>query len=706
MAIETPPTEEQLAQYRQNFFAEQAQRMQDFGALVQANPYIEMSGTAGADERFVFQPNLMNRPLQLVVNGELIGTGTTDAERNALVDQARALSGEGDRTRTVQLLRQVGTPVEQGGIGYFYAPVYDDQPDPAGLGDFLLKTVLPIGLNFIPGLGQALSFGLKGGLGAGVGIGATSALGRTAGGVLSGESLGDALKAGLTTGALSGLTAGALNLTGADAALGGLGGGNGSTLANTLADLGPDAINVIASRLPGALTAGIASGAGGALSNALPSDGGVRSPGQYVPPTEMGGLDVIANAIPPSSALPGLAAGLSGIGQVAIEQALASQPQQPATEEGQIDVIADQLPPLDFGVPPIGIPGLDLSGMTPNVPDLSLPPETLPADPDEIVVEAGPAPSPDLSLPPIGLGGSQPPTSGTPVEEPEIGVEADRVPPSVITTPPLPTPPIDLGGLTQTVPDIQPPVDPDEITVTASPTPSPDLDPGSLLAGLPLLAPLFPVSVPPLAPTGSTAGKALTTAQRVLGALSLLGSLGGVGGRNVPNGMVGTRGSLSPVFSGSLPTSRGIFSPSSFAPRDMSGVDFTRYGYGPAMSFFENVPRTPEEYRAALQAAGVPAMAEGGLTGAHHAAPSDESYAVTGTGTGRSDEIPALLSDGEYVIDAETVALLGDGSNKAGAERLDAFRVNVRKHKGRNLAAGRFSDNAKSPEKYLHGGRA
>jgi hypothetical protein len=79
-------------------------------------------------------------------------------------------------------------------------------------------------------------------------------------------------------------------------------------------------------------------------------------------------------------------------------------------------------------------------------------------------------------------------------------------------------------------------------------------------------------------------------------------------------------------------------------------------------------------------------------------------FAVTGSGTGRSDSIPAVLSDGEYVMDAETVALLGDGSSKAGAAKLDQFRVRVRKHKGRDLARGKFSVNAKRPEAYLSGG--
>ena len=85
------------------------------------------------------------------------------------------------------------------------------------------------------------------------------------------------------------------------------------------------------------------------------------------------------------------------------------------------------------------------------------------------------------------------------------------------------------------------------------------------------------------------------------------------------------------------------------------------------------------------------AFAEGGLS-------------VQGAGDGRSDSIDARLSDGEYVMDAETVALLGNGSNKAGAGKLDRLRVNIRKHKGRKLAKGALSADAKAPERYLAGG--
>ena len=63
-----------------------------------------------------------------------------------------------------------------------------------------------------------------------------------------------------------------------------------------------------------------------------------------------------------------------------------------------------------------------------------------------------------------------------------------------------------------------------------------------------------------------------------------------------------------------------------------------------------------------------------------------------------------MLSDGEFVMDAETVSMLGDGSNEAGAKRLDELRTNLRKHKGQNLSKGKFSANAKRPAEYFNEG--
>lgn len=72
-----------------------------------------------------------------------------------------------------------------------------------------------------------------------------------------------------------------------------------------------------------------------------------------------------------------------------------------------------------------------------------------------------------------------------------------------------------------------------------------------------------------------------------------------------------------------------------------------------------------------------------------------------GAGSGREDTIEAMLSDGEYVMDAETVSMLGDGSNEHGAQRLDEMRENLRKHKGAGLSKGKFSADAKQPMQYL-----
>ena len=75
---------------------------------------------------------------------------------------------------------------------------------------------------------------------------------------------------------------------------------------------------------------------------------------------------------------------------------------------------------------------------------------------------------------------------------------------------------------------------------------------------------------------------------------------------------------------------------------------------------------------------------------------------VEGAGDGQSDSIPAMLADGEYVFDADTVAALGNGSNKAGAEALDKMRQNIRKHK-RAASTKRIPPPAKSPLEYLKG---
>jgi hypothetical protein len=102
-------------------------------------------------------------------------------------------------------------------------------------------------------------------------------------------------------------------------------------------------------------------------------------------------------------------------------------------------------------------------------------------------------------------------------------------------------------------------------------------------------------------------------------------------------------------------------------------------------------------------------LAHGGLHEPHHAdnAPVVEGRkdyragsAVTGPGDGQSDDIPAMLADGEYVFDADTVAQLGNGSTKAGSKMLDKFREEIRQHK-RSAPVNKIPPPSKSPLAYL-----
>lgn len=75
---------------------------------------------------------------------------------------------------------------------------------------------------------------------------------------------------------------------------------------------------------------------------------------------------------------------------------------------------------------------------------------------------------------------------------------------------------------------------------------------------------------------------------------------------------------------------------------------------------------------------------------------------VRGPGAGQDDAIPARLSDGEYVFDADTVSALGDGSTDAGAAKLDAMRERIRTHK-RKAPPKKIPPKAKDPMAYLGG---
>lgn len=73
---------------------------------------------------------------------------------------------------------------------------------------------------------------------------------------------------------------------------------------------------------------------------------------------------------------------------------------------------------------------------------------------------------------------------------------------------------------------------------------------------------------------------------------------------------------------------------------------------------------------------------------------------VEGKGDGTSDDITAMLANGEYVFSADVVAALGNGSNKAGAAELDRMVREIRS-RARSAPPDKLPPDAKAPLEYL-----
>ena len=534
----------------------------------------------------------------------------------------------------------------------------ESDPRATGLMGALLNFGLPLALSFVPGLGWAGSAALSG-------------AGATTGGLIGGKTLGDALKSG----ALTAATAGLLKGTGLDKAIGGalekvpVVGDALQAVGKTFAPGAAKAIGdeIVVNALTGAggnvlapALANLASGALGAagqVSNLADAAKQAQQPPAEQPQFADGsqGLTVLGNrgAALVSNALPGTLAGALNAAQLSGtnygDQLWGEQQQQPEqppeTQDPNAIEVAGQKTPIPIG----GVP-IPVGGATPTIPTV---------DPvyGEIVVSNKYEPTPVGALP-IPVGGATPTIPAVDPVYGEIVVSNKYEPPSVDDR---------LAALTAAAaPSLYTPTPTTPTTPTAENKKGLDVIDYLRLAGL------------------------------GIGAIgSLFEGGGGQSNFRVPGGM----GGLSPTFGARLPTANlpGLTGGTAAAPRTAANLgtqglrtpqDYYRYGYGPEQSFFNYVPEAEKNTSTAYTG-----YAEGG-------------FAVEGPGDGRDDKIPAMLSDGEYVIDAETVALLGNGSNKAGADMLDQFRVNVRKHKGRDLMRGEFSKNAKRPERYLAGGRA
>ena len=142
---------------------------------------------------------------------------------------------------------------------------------------------------------------------------------------------------------------------------------------------------------------------------------------------------------------------------------------------------------------------------------------------------------------------------------------------------------------------------------------------------------------------------------------------------------------------------------------------------GGIKSFEEEPPFVPEKYTGPLSRFRYdpdryrPAMASGGLadsavaqrymSGGHLGSYSDGGRLLKGPGDGMSDNIPARigakqparLADGEFVVPADVVSGIGNGSTDAGARKLYAMMDKVRKARTGSKRQGKEIN----PSKYM-----
>jgi hypothetical protein len=629
----------------------------------------------GANNQFYMSPNNLVRIVDRSTNTVLFEGVGYDAAKKA-VEIGQNLTDTMGRSASYQI--ETGTTPDN------YSPVANEKYNPSTISKIgnVAGTVLPLAMMAIPGVNAAL-LGTK--------LAATTA-GQIAFGALTG------------------------------AASSGLKGDN---------------------ILKGAALGGL-SAAGGALLPKIPAIGDL---GDFAKPLGVGVGSTVGNLATgqslKNSLLSGAASGALAYATPSIQDALKGIGQGPNVSAGSggdtAPVAGGPNAPIIVSATPSFTPSVNLGGY--KTPAQKYVGETAEPTPEEILVNAR-----SSFTPPVNLDLSTVPTGGlNTVTEPtteEILVNARET-----FTPPvnLDLSTIRTGGLnTVTEPELE------EILVKGRETLTPSLNTGTsttTTGGTDVADDTIKVTGrrtepgpsiiidPP--PAGDDTKKADTTEdeaekKRKLGVEEALrlaalaaGLIGGGGkGQTGYYGGTGT-GRLNPIFSAKLPAVGGLGNiGAARTKRELGDVDWLTYGTRPELDFFDYArPATPapvttpvpgnpagpimtEEPRRFDEGRLPPRFAEGGAFAAKRGGRSRRTeFAVNGAGTGRSDDIPAVLSDGEYVIDAETVALLGDGSSKAGAKKLDELRIKVRKHKGQKLAKGRFSANAKRPEAYLSGGR-
>lgn len=183
-----------------------------------------------------------------------------------------------------------------------------------------------------------------------------------------------------------------------------------------------------------------------------------------------------------------------------------------------------------------------------------------------------------------------------------------------------------------------------------------------------------------------------------------MGGGGYNGGMGQQGGLGGILGGLGQIFGGMIGGSRGGFGQAQsglYGGAPIGKPSYEQYlaGRGP---FQQDVQLTREQYENPQQSAFAPAamMAAGGTVPGYNLggyASGGNPRLLRGPGDGMSDNIPATindrqparLADGEFVVPADVVSHLGNGSTEAGAKKLHDMMTEVRKARTGNPKQGK-----------------
>lgn len=180
-----------------------------------------------------------------------------------------------------------------------------------------------------------------------------------------------------------------------------------------------------------------------------------------------------------------------------------------------------------------------------------------------------------------------------------------------------------------------------------------------------------------LAGSSASAIRGISPGSLALGALSALTSGARKPDYSMAPGPATTAATRGPLFDATFPNASAYINRTPTPNYQPPGGDWYKYGEsGGSMPFWSGNQLN-------FNNNGVP-MARGGALGqslSRTKGDGDHGY-VQGAGDGMDDAIHAKLSDGEFVVNADVVSAIGNGSNRKGAERLEHMRRAVMRDRG------------------------